>query len=59
MEEALNWLTTTFQDISSNLDGNGGYVNYYFADVTFVEVIAQTVVRYGVFIPHHVKQHMI
>ena len=28
-----NWLDTTFQEVSSNKDTNGDYIDYFFADI--------------------------
>ncbi len=35
MNWAKNWLMNTFQDHKENIDEDGNYINYFFADVTF------------------------
>ncbi len=29
----INWMTNTFQNATSNIDGNGDFIDYFFADI--------------------------
>jgi len=33
MTWTINWITNTFQNKASNIDGNGDYIDFYFADI--------------------------
>jgi ribosome recycling factor len=36
MQFAINWLDNTFQNVATNKDANGNFIDYFFADVYFV-----------------------